>query len=92
MREHLTLNANLVTELQVARTVKGQAHFAGTGPDDRCGRCAFWKRPPSAFGTIGSYPCGKYQELMRVKTSPKIPGLTPACKYFSPLVYGEGSR
>jgi len=82
MRQHLTIAADLVTELQIARTVPGMAHFAGTGPDDRCGRCEFWRRPPSAFGTVGAYPCAKYQELMRVKSSPRVSGLTPACRYF----------
>ncbi len=82
MREHLTIAADLVTELQVARSVPGMAHFAGTGPDDRCGRCEYWKRPPSAFGTVGAYPCALYQTMMCVKSSPKVPGLTPACRHW----------
>jgi len=74
------------------QTVPGQAHLAGTkeGAADRCGRCAHWMRPESAFGTIGSWPCRRYQELMRVKSSPKVPGLTPACRHFVLITYGEG--
>jgi len=80
--------------VQVTQTVPGMAHWAGSKPGDadRCGRCSFWKRPPSVFGTLGAFPCAKYQELMRVKSSPRIPGLTPACQYFAPLVYGEAGR
>jgi hypothetical protein len=82
MRSHLTIAADLVTELQIARTVPGMAHFGSTGPDDRCGRCDHWKRPPSVCGTTGAYPCGLYQSMMHVKSSPKISGLQVCCKYF----------
>jgi len=69
---------------QVAQTVAGMAHWAGSKPGDpdRCGRCAHHMRPPSAFGTINAYPCRRYRELMGVKSSPKIGGLVPACRHF----------
>jgi len=80
MRAHLTITHNLETELAIVRTVRGQACWA-QGPD-RCGRCEHWVRLPSVCGTVGAYTCGKYQTMMRVKFSPRVPGLTPACKYF----------
>jgi hypothetical protein len=80
---HLTL-ADPDLEQQVAQSVAGMAHWAASkyGDADRCGRCEYHMRPPSAVGTINAYPCRKYRELMKVKSSPKVGGLVAACRYF----------
>jgi hypothetical protein len=74
---------------QVARTVPGQAHFAGTGPfAATCGDCVFctyWKRIKNASGdvikTSKSSGCKKFYELTGRHGPALAPG-TDACRYF----------
>jgi hypothetical protein len=83
MRRHTHLTVtDPDLQRQIALSVPGMAHFAGSGPNNRCGQCEHWRRPPSVYGTLGAFPCGEYLRLMRVKSGPKVPGLTPACRHF----------
>ncbi|ACL60615.1 hypothetical protein [Methylobacterium nodulans] len=67
-----------------ARTHKGQAHFAGTGPAGKqCRQCARWMFVGQWRHGPAPSPCGKYRELMRQKGKP-VPYGAAACKFFEP--------
>lgn len=69
-------------EQQVARTVPGMAHWAGSGPAGKfCGGCAHFMSVSRGLGS--STRCGKYSQMMDGRTgSKKLPPETASCKYF----------
>jgi hypothetical protein len=72
-------------------TVPGMAHFAGTGPRNKCcGSCQFfgyWKRVINQAGNLVTSKratgCGKFHALTG-KHGPAINKSLSACKYFEP--------
>lgn len=69
-------------------TVKGMAHFAGTGPaGTKCSQCEHFK----SFSVSGTpirtkqQPCQKFRRMMKAKTSPKIPRKTSSCMFFESI-------
>lgn len=69
------------TAQQLAETVSGMAHFAGTGPKGAvCRGCMHWCDVVDG-GKWKRERCDKYRELMH-RVGEKIPGGTKACKYF----------
>lgn len=78
----LKINPNLTGKEEPERmrqlsTYAEMAHFAGTGPDRRCGHCLYWQR-----GGQKEAECLKYRQLMSGKRGPKVPRGAMACKYF----------
>src|SRR5262245_31999328 len=76
-------------EAQIRATVRGQAHFANTGPlGTTCGECRFRgydRAIQDAHGNtlttqhVGG--CAKYRELAG-KHGPALPASTPSCRYY----------
>ena len=65
--------------------VPGMAHFAGTGPAwTHCHQCRHWsgKRPKGDLDSIGKGQCDKAARMLRRKSTPKVPGVTMACKHY----------
>lgn len=77
---------------QIRHTVRGMAHFAGSGPLDAvCGQCTHFggKRPrrDRVDGEFKKHLCRAYTFVsggQRATTG--IPPRTPACRYFEPRV------
>lgn len=75
-----TVNPDL--EQQVARTIPGMAHWAGTGPaGSTCGTCRYFTSVSRGLGS--STRCDKYSQMMNGRSGPKkLPPETAGCKYF----------
>ena len=79
----------------IAKTHKGMAHFAGTGPAGKhCKDCPYWGLPGARYESVGGFkqpkprPCAMFKKLARnPKTLPKVPGTAKACKY---ITEGQG--
>jgi hypothetical protein len=68
----------------IARTVPGQAHWAGwlSPPGAVCAACSQFERAPKRqWGEVVGR-CGKYRVLMRGVRGPEFPASTPACRHF----------
>lgn len=73
-------DASSVARRNLARTVPGMAHFAGTGPRGTiCAHCPHWQLPSTSSR---KHICRKYQELMPKGPAKQVPGSTPSCRYF----------
>lgn len=80
--EHLT-RAHGALEDNIRKTYAGQAHFAGTGPEDKtCRLCKYWlDEGRAASGILKPAKCGRFKE-MTGKHGNAVPHQAPACKYF----------
>jgi hypothetical protein len=87
LSEHMT---PAPTDKAARATHPGQAHFAGSGPQDRtCHECLFWghgkhdyhSRSGKYHGLIKPAPCMKFRMLTR-KMGDKVPDDAPACRHF----------
>lgn len=69
-------------EQQVARTIPGMAHWAGSGPaGSSCGQCSYFITVSRGLGS--STRCNKYSQMMNGRVgAKKLPPETAACKYF----------
>jgi hypothetical protein len=71
--------ASTVARGDMARTVPGMAHFAGTGPSGAtCAHCVHWQN--SVHGR--KHICRKHEDLMGRSSTKPVPGTTPSCRYF----------
>src|SRR5262245_43800608 len=77
---HLT-NPDPELARQIAASVPGMAHWAGTGPRGKhCGECKYLTF--IAVGTGKSARCGNYKMMMGAYDRGKLPIQTPACRHF----------
>jgi N6-adenosine-specific RNA methylase IME4 len=75
-------DAGSVSRADLARSVAGQAYFAGTGPaGTKCGDCAHWRGA-----------CSRFRQLMPGAPEIQVPAPTLSCKYFTPSPEGQGRR
>lgn len=78
LNQNQKTDALTIPRSQIAATVIGMAHFAGTGPFGMfCNDCAFYLIPIGKKKLI----CDKYRQLTGDKNKP-IPSSSPACRYF----------
>lgn len=77
-RQSQMTDALTVPRAQLARTVVGMAHFAGSGPvGETCGSCDYWQTPPGMKIMI----CDKYRQMTGDKAK-AIPAGTPSCRHY----------
>jgi hypothetical protein len=76
---------------QIKQTVRGMAHFAGTGPAGAtCGQCDHLGYVQQIYNAAGdvthtrhSGGCAKFFHLTQ-SGGPAVPRTTPACRHFEP--------
>jgi hypothetical protein len=67
------------------QTKPGQAHWAGTGPEDkRCRECRYFDHRERRYtdGTLMPAPCAMYRRLTNGTQGNSIPHDAYSCKYF----------
>lgn len=75
-RQTLFADTGAPVRTDMARTVPGMAHFAGSGPEGAsCGGCLHWR---------GS--CLQFARMMPAAGGIAVAAETPACRYFEPTL------